>query len=123
MNRNYTTGSMKETIGIRLNELASEYVTLYFSEAQTEEYPYAVYTSPVTPVYTKDGIHHYEASVTVTVFDKILDQVNEISEHIRAAVIRNMNDGQYASRIENDTTGCTDEVWSREIFFTIKQYR
>ena len=39
----------KETIGIRLTELASQFVSFFFSEAQTEEYPYAVYTSSVTP--------------------------------------------------------------------------
>lgn len=114
---------MKETIGIRLTELASEYVDLYFAEAQTEEYPYAVYTSSVTPVFTKDGVHHYEASVVVSVYAKELDKVNAIAGHILGAVVNYMNDGQYASRQLSDNTDCTDEVWSREMSFTIKQYR
>lgn len=114
---------MKETIGIRLTELASEYVNFFFSEAQTEEYPYAVYTSSVTPVYTKDGIHHYEASVTVTVYAKELETVNPIAEHIASAIRNDMNDGQYFSRQLSDSSDCSDEVWSREMSFTIKQYR
>lgn len=118
------TGSMmKDTIGIRLTELASQHVEFYFSEAQTENYPYAVYEAPSTPVYTKDGIHHYEAAVTVTVYDKALERVNEIAEQIISDIMGSMNDGQYASRMNADTTYCTDEVWSREMSFTIKQYR
>lgn len=114
---------MKETIGIRLTELASEYVSFFFSEAQTEDYPYAVYTSSVTPVYTKDGIHHYEAYVTVTVYANELEIVNPIAEHIASAINNDMNDGQYFSRQNSDSSDCTDEVWSREMVFTIKQYR
>lgn len=114
---------MKETIGIRLTELASQFVDFYFAEAQTEEYPYSVYTSSVTPVYTKDGIHHYESSVNIYVFAKELDRVNAIAEHINAAVLYDMNDGQYASRKLSDNTDCAEEVWSRELNYTIKQYR
>ena len=114
---------MKETIGVRLTELASQYVSFYFSEAQTEEYPYAVYTSSVTPVYTKDGIHHYEASVAVTVYAKDLDVVNPIADAISSAIRDDMNDGQYFSRQLSDESDCSDEVWLREMSFTIKQYR
>ena len=111
----------KETIGIRLTELASQFVSFFFSEAQTEVYPYAVYTSSVTPIYTKDGIHHYEASVTVTVYAQDLETVNPIAEQIEA-VRNDMNDGQYFSRQLSDSSDCSDEVWSREMSFTIKQY-
>ena len=114
---------MKETIGIRLTELASQHVEFYFSEAQTEEYPYAVYTSAPSPVYTKDGIHHYEADVRVTVYDKVLDRANSIAESIMADITSGMNGDQYASRMVSDATDCSDEVWSREMIFTIKQYR
>lgn len=113
----------KETIGIRLTELASQHVSFFFSEAQTEDYPYAVYSSAVTPIYTKDGIHHYEASVTVTVYAQDLDTINPIAEAILADVRDNMNDGQYFSRQLSDSSDCVDEVWSREMSFTIKQYR
>lgn len=114
---------MKETIGIRLAELASPYVDFYFAEAQAEDYPYAVYTSSVTPVYTKDGIHHYESSVTVSIYAKELDIVNTIADQIGFAVSHNMNDGKYASRKLSDNTDCVGEVWSRDMNFTIKQYR
>lgn len=114
---------MKETIGIRLTELASPHVAFFFSEAQTEEYPYAVYSSDVTPAYTKDGIHHYEATVTVTVYGKDLDVVNPIAEAIDSAIKAEMNDGQYASRQISESSECVEEVWSREMTYTIKQYR
>lgn len=112
----------KETIGIRLTELASQYVSFYFSQAQTEDYPYAVYTSSVTPIYTKDGTHHYEASVTITVYAQDLETINPIAEQIASAVRNEMNDGQYFSRQLSDSSDCADDVWSREMSFTIKQY-
>ena len=114
---------MKETIGIRLTELASPLVPFYLSEAQTEDYPYAVYNSTVTPVYTKDGVHHYEASVDITVYAKDLEVINPISENILAAIRSDMNGGAYSARQLSDTTDCSDEVWSREMSFTIKQYK
>ena len=114
---------MKDTIGIRLTELASQHVDFYFSEAQTEEYPYAVYTAPSVPVYTKDGIHHYESTVTIIVYDTDLQRVNGIADAIANDIAMHMNGGQYASRMMNDATDCSDEVWSRELSYTIKQYR
>lgn len=114
---------MKECIGIRFTELNSMYVDLYLAEAQTENYPYAVYTYTVTPVYTKDGIHHYDASLNVIVYAKELDRVNSIVEHINTAVAYDMNDGRFASRKQSDNTDCVNEVWARELSFTIKQYR
>lgn len=114
---------MNETIGIKLTELASPHVPFFFSEAQTEEYPYAVYTSAVTPVYTKDGIHHYESSVVITVYANDLEVVNPIADNILDAVKNGMNNGQYASRQVSDYADCTEEVWSREMSFIIKQYR
>ena len=91
-------------------------------KAQTEEYPYAVYTSSITPIYTKDGIHHYEAQVSVVVYANDLETVNPIAEQIAAAIRTDMNDGQYSSRQLSDSSDCSDEIWSREMSFTIKQY-
>ena len=113
---------MKETIGIKLTEIASKYVDTYFAEAQTEEYPFAVYTSSVSPVYTKDGIHHYEASVNISVFAQELERVNDIVEAIASDIDAEMTSGKYASRCISDNTDCTDEVWSRELSYTFNQY-
>lgn len=114
---------MKQTIGIRLTQLASQFANFYLAEAEEETYPYAVYTLNDTPVYTKDGIHHYEASVTITVYAKELEKCDLIADSIATAISENMNGGQYFSRMISDTDDCSDGIWSREMSFTIKQYQ
>lgn len=113
---------MTESIGIKINELASRFVDVYLAEAEVEEYPYGVYTSSVTPVYTKDGIARYQAEVTITVYDKDLDVINPIAADIRKAISEEMTRGQYSARQLRDYSDCNDGVWSREISYTINQY-
>lgn len=113
---------MTESIGIRINELASRFVDVYLSEAETEEYPYAVYTSSVTPTYTKDGIARYQSELTLTVYAKDLDVINPIAEQIRAVIADQMSGGKYSSRQTRDNSDCTDGVWSRELTYIINQY-
>lgn len=114
---------MKETIGIRLNELISKYVDIYLAEAETEEYPYAVYTSDITPVYVKDGIHHYQTDVVITVYAKDLDVINPIVDKILDAVAADMSGGKFSARLTRDHSDCMDGVWSRELNYTINQYK
>lgn len=114
---------MKETIGIRLNELISKYVDIYLAEAETEEYPYAVYTSDITPVYVKDGIHHYQADVVITVYAKDLDIINPIVDKILDTVAADMSGGKFSARLTRDHSDCMDGVWSRELNYTINQYQ
>lgn len=114
---------MKETMGIRLNELISKYVDIYLAEAETEEYPYAVYTSDITPVYVKDGIHHYQADVVITVYAKDLDIINPIVDNILDAVAADMSGGKFSARLTRDHSDCMDGVWSRELNYTINQYQ
>lgn len=113
---------MTESIGIRVTEIASRYVDIYLSEAATEEYPYAVYTSEVAPVYSKDGIHHYQADVVITVYDKDLEVVNPIAEHIRRDIADTMSGGAYSSRLLRDRSDCIEDVWFRELTYSINQY-
>lgn len=113
---------MTESIGIKINELASRFVDVYLAEAETEEYPYAVYTSSVVPVYTKDGVQRYQAEVTIIIYAKDLDIINPIASDIQQAIASHMSGGQYSSRQLRDYSDCTDGVWSRELLFTINQY-
>lgn len=113
---------MRETIGIRLTELASQYVDIYLAEAEDDRLPYAVYSSDVTPVYTKDGVHHYEASVTITVYHMDLDKCDGIADSIIEAVQQHMRGGTYGSLLLADHRDCSEGVWTRELSYTIKQY-
>lgn len=112
---------MKERIGIEVNKIVSGHVDLYLSEAQTETYPYAVYTNSVTPVYTKDGWHHYESVVVITIYSLDLDEADEIADNIIADMQEYLPEGYYA-RLTSSYPDCVEEVWSRELTFNIKQY-
>lgn len=113
---------MKETIGIELTRLASQFVNIYLAEAEEENYPYAVYTSNVTPVYTKDGVHHYEAMVSIAVYGKTLDTCDQISESIGSAISEHMTRRPYQSFKTSDQKDCDEGIWSRTMNFTIKQF-
>lgn len=114
---------MEERIGIELTRILSKHVNLFLSEAETEEYPYAVYTSSVTPVQTKDGIHHYESDVTVTVYAKDLDVISPIVDNMRSSIKEHMSGPQYYHYPQMERRDCTDGVWSHELSYTIKQYQ
>lgn len=114
---------MKETIGVKLTELASRHVDFNLAEAEVEDYPYAVYTSTVTPSYTKDGIHHYQADVIITIYSPDLDECDRIAELIHADIAGEMRNGQYVARLMSNYPDCVEGIWSRELSYTIKQYR
>lgn len=113
---------MKESIGIEVNDIVSRHVDLYLAEAQTESYPYAVYTNSVTPVYTKDGIHHYEATIVITICTLDLDEADEIADNIVADMERYLPEGYYA-RLESSYPDCVEGIWTRVLTWNIKQYK
>lgn len=114
---------MKEIIGIKVNEIVSRYVDFYLAEAVTETYPYAVYTNDVTPFYTKDGLHHYESNVVITIYAQDLDKADKISDQIQEAITAGMRNGQFSARLVSSYPDCVEGVWSRELSYTIKQFR
>ena len=114
---------MKESIGIKVNEIGSRYVDFYLAEAETERYPYAVYTNAVTPFYTKDGLHHYESNVVITIYALDLDKADQISDQIQAAISAEMRNGQFSARLLSSYPDCVEDIWYRELSYTIKQYK
>lgn len=114
---------MKETIGIKLTELASRHVSFSLAEAEVDSYPYSVYTTSVTPFYTKDGIHHYQADVVITIYSEDLDECDRIANLIHTDVASEMQAGQYMARLLNNRPDCVEGIWSRELSYTIKQFK
>lgn len=112
---------MAETIGIRLNQLIEGIVPFYFSEAQTKDYPYAVYSLTSTPIYTKDGIHHYDASVQIDIYSESLEEADSISKEILNALDRGMKNSEYYARLSSMTKECMENVWDVNLNFTCKQ--
>lgn len=110
-----------DRIGIKLNEIASRFVAFSLAEAETRTYPYAVYSVDTTPVYTKDGISHYAATVEVTVYSKDLDQVDSLASKINEAVMTEMRLPPFSSWLNSSSPDCVEGIWSRKLSYTIKQ--
>lgn len=114
---------IKESIGIKLNGIASRFVEFSLAEAETESYPYAVYTSDIAPLYSKDGIHQYEAAVVVTIYAKDLDSADALAGKIDSAIMEEMRNDQYSARLTSSYPNCVEGIWTRELSYTIKQRR
>lgn len=112
---------MKESIGIEVNDIVSRHVDLSLAEAQTESYPYAIYTNSVTPVYTKDGIHHYDATVVITIYSADLDEADEIADGIIDDMQKYLSEG-FSARLTSSYPDCVEGIWSRELTYNIKQF-
>lgn len=114
---------MTESIGIKLHELLGGVTPFYFAEAQVESYPYAVYDLDVTPFLTKDGIHHYEGSATINIYDTDLDNADAIADAMRQALKEGMDGQQYSAKETFSTKTCIENVWDIQMTLLIKQYR
>lgn len=112
---------MIEQIGEKLAEIVEPIVPFFFSEAETEEYPYAVYTKDVTPVPSKDGIHKLRADVTVEVYAKDYDEAVDIAEEIRAAVLAGMRDEQFSVWPQLHQESRSEGIWISRTDYIIKQ--
>lgn len=114
---------MIESIGKKLTSVISQLVALNLSEAETEEYPYAVYDYTPNPVRTKDGIVAYKADVTVSVVSGSFDQADDIRARIAEAVSQHMNKDGYSAFLQEWTPECVEGIWTIEMIFNIKQSR
>lgn len=114
---------IQERIGIKLTEISSRFVEFSLAEAETETYPYAVYTTDITPSYTKDGIHQYEASVVVTVYAKDLDNADAIAGNIDMAIMDEMRQDGFSAWLKSSYPDCSEGIWTRELSYIIKQTR
>lgn len=112
---------MKESIGSKIVERVSPLIKLYLSEAETEEYPYAVYEMTITPSYTKDGIGRYSADATVRLYGKDFDELDTLGAKIEDELMT-MDQGYVSTYTGYDKT-CTDGVWQIEMTFSIVQFK
>ena len=118
---------MTENIGQRLLDLCSAAETpivLYLSEAESEDYPYAIYDADYVPYYDKDGVYKVVGDISVRAYAKKAATAQEVADAINAIVLTNFSTGGYTVRqLSQLKKECLQETWSVGYQYRITQYR
>lgn len=70
----------------RITTALSGLVDLYYGVADTDVYPYVIYTVESEPKYTKDGIYKYVCAVRFGIVGNTFDSVDELSAIVDHAI-------------------------------------
>lgn len=114
---------MTDRIGIELMQRIYPIVPLSLVEAETEEYPYAVYNIESEPVMTKDGVHHITASVGVDIVSNDFDEANSIAQRIAEVMSHDNQEGDIMAVLRDSSTDCLEGIWIITQNYRINQYK
>ena len=118
---------MTENIGSLLTTLCASLQTpvkLFLSEAESKDYPYAVYEADYTPHYDKDGVYKIVADVSVRGYSKDPSESQNTADAIDSVILTNFASGGYTVRqISQLKKECLQETWSVGYQYRITQYR
>jgi len=118
---------MRENIGATLVTLCNglqDPITLYLSEAECEEYPYAVYQADYTPSYDKDGVYKIVGDITVQAYSKDYVQAQTMADSIDTLILSNFSSGTYTVRqLYQLKKECLNDTWSVGYQYRITQFR
>ena len=116
---------MTENIGTRLLDLCSaENIVLYLSEAESEDYPYAVYDADYVPYYDKDGVYKVVGDISVRAYAKKAETAQAIADAIDSIILTDSSSGGYTVRqLSQLKKECLQETWSVGYQYRITQYR
>ena len=118
---------MKENIGSTLQTLCSSQqkpIVLYLSEAESEDYPYAVYEADYTPYYDKAGVYKIVAEISVHGHSKDHVEAQALAGSIDTLTLSNFASGGYTVRqVSQLKKECLQETWSVGYQYRITQYR
>jgi hypothetical protein len=70
----------------RITTALSGICDLYYGVADTESYPFVIYSVESEPSYTKSGIYKYVCSVKFAICGKTFDEADAISGQLDTAV-------------------------------------
>lgn len=116
---------MTESIGIMLADLCGSILPFYLSEAETEDYPYAVYEYTPNEFRTKDGVYKITADVYIRVYSENPDDAETKAAAIKAVLDaytdEDENAGQYVLRQQSSSETCMEGVWQIELQYYVRQ--
>ena len=75
-----------ELIGKVFTASCAGILPTYLSEAETEDYPYLVYSQSVTPILSKDGVIGYGSELTAHVYSNDFDEAEAKADVVAGEV-------------------------------------
>lgn len=107
------------TIATKLTALCQPLGSFYLSEAETEDFPYAVYDATYERAYAKDGVYKETGDVTIHVVSNDFDEADELSDDLQTAIATGMNSDGFTSMFVDLNKGCVEGIWTIDIRYTI----
>jgi hypothetical protein len=118
---------MTENIGSTLLALCGALqtpITLYLSEAESEDYPYVVYDADYVPYYDKDGVYKIVGDISVRGYSKDHVEAQALADAVDALILANFSSGGYTVRqLSQLKKDCLQGTWSVGYQYRITQFR
>lgn len=114
---------MRDRIGIEFTSRVAPLVPLSLVEAETEEYPYAVYNIDTETVMSKDGVHHLSASVSLDIVSDDFEQANNIAHSVSEVMGPFNQDGDMVAALRDTSVNCYEGIWIITQNYRINQYK
>lgn len=111
---------MTENIGKHLTGICDFYVPFYQSEAESDDYPYAVYRYTPQEFRTKDGVYKITSEVSISVYSQDFDEAQAKADMLRAALDAD-NDNRFQIVFLRQSKQRSEDVWSIELVYYVKQ--
>ena len=112
---------MTESIGTRLVALIDPIIHLHLSEAEVEDYPYAVYEQTVTEHRTKDGVYKITANTLIHIYSKSFSEADSASLQIQSKLETQMRDETYIATLRTVNKYCVEGVWDIQLNYLVTQ--
>ncbi len=113
---------MTDSLRDKLSDVLDPVIEIDLSEAETSEYPYAVYDMETSPVMTKDGIARFDGDTRIRIVSNSFDEADLIRGQIVSAISAGMHDQVFSSRLLSTTKECVEGIWTIELNYTLRQY-
>ena len=114
---------MTESIGQKLVSTIGDIVPTYFAEAETDEYPYAVYDQVVSPSRTKDGAYKFTSQLTLAIVSDKFTEAEDIRDSVISAIDTQMRGSVYNAGLDSMDTECQEGIWIMYLYYTITQHQ
>lgn len=112
---------MTEQIGQKLVTTIGSIIPTFYSEAETETYPYCKYKQTLTMGVTKDEVYKIESACEVSIVSDSFDEADQKSSQVQTAIANGMTSGQFWSRLLTMAKECVDGIWTITLSYNIKQ--
>lgn len=90
-------------------------------EAETESYPFAVFSLDYETLYTKDGPYAVKAECVIDVVADSFDVANDRFRNGIKAVGEALSGAGYMYRLDSDSKSCTEGIWVITTTFNISK--